>query len=243
MLLNLYPEFLILIMFLFPEIVFGSPRNLIVFIFALLLFSCFNTITHPSWSVFCLLCWETKPRGTGGRTPWVQRQATAFNYEGKPGLIPLLPPLTQAPFSFFLPHSQLLFFKADSSHGLKKKPRAESLSPHPVPFPLAAGTIRICRDFQIYFMCSQANTHLKIHSLWNANGGMLRILFCTCFLIKKICFWLWEKYVLILNNINSQVYTCRKWKSPWNSFPGDNIYFASINIYLHKWAYATDTVF
>lgn len=131
MLLNLYPEFLILIMFLFPEIVFGSLRNLIVFIFSLLLFSRFNNIIHPSCSVS--VCCIERPSLVGlvEGTPESRDQPEAFNYEGKPGLIPLLPPRTQVPFSFFLPHSQLLFFFFRLIHPMVwKRNQGQSLSPH-----------------------------------------------------------------------------------------------------------------
>lgn len=48
--------------------------------------------------------------------------------------------------------------------------------------------------------------------------------------------------MLILNSINTQGLQVEKESPPGISFPRDNLCYASINIYLHKWAYATDTV-
>lgn len=78
------------------------------------------------------------------KDPWIQSQPPA---KGRLALVPLpLPPLHRiflfSPLSLFL----------DSSHGLKKKPNAEPLFQHPGPSPPAVRTIRICRDFQIYYV-------------------------------------------------------------------------------------------
>lgn len=49
--------------------------------------------------------------------------------------------------------------------------------------------------------------------------------------------------MLILSNINAQVPICGKQTpTPATSFPRDNLYYATITTYLHKWAYATDTI-